>query len=164
MTQQLKNKIWSRFWSKVDATNTCWLWTASVHHTPLQWMHKGDFPYGRFGIGPEVFKAHRVAYELVVGPIPQGLWVLHKCDNPRCVRPSHLFLGNHATNMADVAAKKRAPHGTNHQYAKLTNADVKSIRKMRTQGVKNKDIAKYFGICEATASTTARCLAWTHVK
>jgi hypothetical protein len=90
-----------RFWSKVRITPECWLWTA--RHT-----RKG---YGMFKQGSLDRLAHRVAWEEVNGPIPPGLCVLHKCDNPPCVRPDHLFLGTQADNIADRDAKGRQARG-----------------------------------------------------
>lgn len=86
-----------RFWVKVDTSGDCWLWMSQ----------RGDFGYGRFWNGEYQEQAHRWAYRTFVGPIPDGLWVLHHCDTPACVRPSHLFLGTHLDNMADMTAKGR---------------------------------------------------------
>lgn len=89
-----------RFWEKVHKTESCWLWTASV---------KDGFPYGQIGHpGTRTpRRAHRVSWELHNGPIPAGLFVLHKCDNPRCVRPDHLFLGTQSDNLKDAYSKGR---------------------------------------------------------
>jgi hypothetical protein len=90
-----------RFWSKVEKTETCWIWTGSCPED-----------YGRFFFEGRIQKAHHVAWKLTVGPIPKGdgyhgICVLHRCDNRKCVRPDHLFLGTHQDNMADREAKQR---------------------------------------------------------
>lgn len=87
-----------RFWSKVQKTDGCWEWTGSRRP-------KG---YGVFAVnGARRESAHRVAYALFIGPISAGFFVCHRCDNPRCVRPDHLFLGTQADNMRDMHAKGR---------------------------------------------------------
>lgn len=91
----------ARFWPKVDKTATCWLWTASVFENG----------YGLFHLDDRNLKAHRYAYELLVGPIPDGLEVRHTCDVARCVNPEHLSLGTHAENMADMVERDRAARG-----------------------------------------------------
>lgn len=86
-----------RFWDKVKKGDHCWSWTGAA-------TTKG---YGRININGRLVLAHRLSWEMENGPVPDGLWVLHSCDNPPCVRPSHLFLGNQSMNMLDCAAKGR---------------------------------------------------------
>ncbi len=100
-----KRPVEDRFWEKVDKScpNGCWEWTA-----------KKKFGYGRFFVNGKFRQAHRVSYEMIVGPIPDGLCACHKCDNPSCVRPEHIFLGTHAENMRDAVIKGRIPSGDRH--------------------------------------------------
>ena len=86
-----------RFWSKVEKTDGCWIWMAS----------RDPKGYGTFGFEGRVHKAHRVAYILAFGEVPNGAHVLHSCDNPHCVNPSHLRPGTHTDNMQDKVLRGR---------------------------------------------------------
>lgn len=107
-----------RFWSKVDkqGSTECWPWTASVVK---------NLGYGQFGMGGTMMRSHRVAWELSNGPIPAGMFVLHKCDNPPCCNPQHLFLGTQTDNMQDALAKGRHGHGTIGGPRKYSDALIK---------------------------------------
>jgi hypothetical protein len=86
-----------RFWNKVNKTKKCWEWLAT----------KNNKGYGRIQVNGKSRLAHRISYGLKNGEIPRGLEVLHKCDNPLCVNPKHLFLGTHKDNLQDMAKKGR---------------------------------------------------------
>jgi hypothetical protein len=96
-------KLHNRFWSKVNANSPaeCWPWTGGVTHNG----------YGKFSLGPlcarRIVRSHRLVWEMVHGAVPDGMQVLHRCDNPRCCNPEHLFLGTNADNVADKVAKNR---------------------------------------------------------
>jgi len=97
-----------RFWAKVQKTENCWLWLGEL-------VGNG---YGRFYIHNGIFVAHRMSWIIHNGPIPNGLFVCHHCDNPPCVRPDHLFLGTNSDNMKDCAAKGRLKSPLlDHHYA-----------------------------------------------
>jgi hypothetical protein len=116
-----------RFWEKVQKTQTCWLWTGTAE--------RGG--YGRINVGGKWLRTHRVAWELSNGPIPTGLCVCHRCDNPPCVNPAHLFLGSQRDNLHDMATKgrhgsrarpDRVAHGERHGSSRLTELEVRDIR------------------------------------
>ena len=118
----ITDKDTGRFWDKVNAQGTeqCWVWGASV----------GKTGYGQFKLGRKVHRAHRVAWMLEYGTIPEGMYVLHRCDNPSCVNPRHLFLGNQQDNMDDMCSKGRQSicTGEQHPRARLTQLAVRIIR------------------------------------
>ena len=123
-----------RFNSKYKINNTtgCWNWIASKDY-------RG---YGKFDRG----WAHRASYELFIGKIPEGLCVLHKCDNPSCVNPNHLFLGTRGDNQKDMANKKRSQIGEKHHNCKLSYKDITDIKVMSSFGVSSYSIAQYYPV------------------
>lgn len=121
-----------RFWAKVaiiDDADSCWHWTAAID--------RGG--YGRTAFHSRPIGAHRIAYALANGlDVPPELCVLHRCDNRKCVRPSHLFLGTHKDNMRDMQQKGRV-HTKNkaarlRNPADLTPREIEEIRTLRQQG------------------------------
>ena len=124
MTTLRQNKDRNRFLSKVtyEPNSGCWLWLACGHPTG----------YGRFGLGNDVLFAHRAAYLLFVGTIPEGMLVCHKCDVRDCVNPDHLFLGTYKDNMQDASRKNRIVTPERHVIGsttpKLSRNDVLEIR------------------------------------
>lgn len=140
-----------RFWDKVDKSGSCWLWTGS--NKP-----RG---YGQIKVEGKTIFAHRLSWELAYGPIPEGLYVCHRCDVPACVRPDHLFLGTQTDNMADRDAKGRTQHGENHYKAKLCELDVWLIKNI--EGQSGRAIAKWFDVCPGTVYDILNGKTWAHV-
>lgn len=144
------------FWKRVEKTDSCWNWTSS-----LTAHGYGHLKRNRHDVG-----AHRVSYEMAYGPIPDGMLVCHHCDNRRCVRPDHLFLGTVADNNADTRNKGRSrqgppadARGENNNFHKLTWEQVREIR--RLQGTKpTGEIAAMFGIGRCYVNQIARGYRW----
>lgn len=110
--------------------------------------------------------AHRLSYKIHVGNIPDGMFVLHRCDTPQCVRPDHLFLGTNRDNVLDMKQKGRMPNrkGEAHHFAKLTNRDVLAIRREYVPRIVTlKDLGLKYGVTESMVSTIVRRKRWTHL-
>jgi len=130
-----------------------------LHHPSGCWVFAGtrsNKNYGQLRIGPRgtgLMLAHRASYECFVGPVPPGMWVLHRCDNPACVNPEHLFLGTSDDNIADMEAKgrRRAGKWERHRSAKLTQDIVRECRRLYALGgVTHQQLADRFGVAQQT--------------
>jgi hypothetical protein len=165
-----------RFWKKVQRTEGCWWWTGGTDGNG----------YGAFwvpGLG-RMDKAPRVSWRLTFGEIPDGMWVLHKCDHPSCVRPDHLFLGTNQENMRDCGRKGRHwtqmnpdkakhnvalarrfldPRGRGNGCAKLSDDAVREIRSRNTAGETQTSLAVEFGVARSTVTWVVRGGTWKHV-
>lgn len=113
-------------------------------------LAKNDGGYSYIGINGRYIGAHRIAYELFIGPIPKDMFVLHKCDVRSCVNPGHLFVGTHIDNMNDGVRKRRFVCGENNNMAKLTNKQVIEIRAYLKKGVLQKELAKMYGVSKTS--------------
>jgi hypothetical protein len=132
-----------RFWDKVDIGDSCWLWTGSLNHSG----------YGLFRFRGQSRVASRVSWILSNGEIPKGIFVCHKCDNPRCVRPSHLFLGTHRENIDDMMLKGRAQkaRGETASSSKFSNEQTEEIRNMyKSSGLTMRALGKLFSVNSGT--------------
>lgn len=149
------------FWRKVRRGAGCWEFHGGRSRTG----------YGYFGNGPgRTILAHRYAWTITHGPIPEGMHVCHHCDNPPCVRPDHLFLetptGNHADKVAKGRQAKGAPvtnRGEDAGLAKLTNEQVREIRRLADGGALQGAIAAHYGITQGTVSKIVLRKTWTHI-
>lgn len=173
-----------RFWSQVRTSAGCWEWTGG----------KTPFGYGTFKIGNRPRAAHRFAWELANGPIPDKLSVLHRCDNPSCVRFDHLFTGTQGDNVRDAASKgrlargqrngkhthpekrqrgdshwqrrtpERAARGERVGGAKLTENQVREIRALRSEGATLISIAALYGVRLTNIQQIVTRQTWRHVN
>ena len=168
-----------RFWRMVDragpvpaactALGSCWLWTGTTKPDGY-----GKISGDRRG-RQRTLRAHRVSWELHRGPIPDDAYVLHRCDDPRCVNPAHLFLGSPADNARDMVAKgrslrgdrcparahpERLPHGERHKWAKLTAAVVLAARDLRRRGHSYRAIADELGLRYGTVYQVVTGRKW----
>lgn len=147
-----------RFWEKVAVASVdqCWLWTSSTD----------VWGYGLLLRAGRMARAHRISYELNVGPIPDGLYVLHHCDNPTCVNPQHLYAGTPADNARDREARGRriAAHGSQSGKAKLTESVVGEMRRAYANGgTTHAALGKRFGVAEQTVQNVLAHKTWQHV-
>lgn len=145
-------EAWSQYIVR-GGVDECWEWQG-----PMQ-----GWGYGALSFQGQKFGAHRVAYELHNGPIPDGMQVCHTCDNPPCCNPSHLFLGSNDDNVRDRTLKGRSARGERVHNAKLTRKDVVKIRSLVQAGVSRQEIAKRYGITDGYVGRLARRKAWRHV-
>lgn len=148
----------ARFWSKIRPVDGgCWEWDA----------HRNNRGYGQFTVRKGVFyTAHVVSYALTHGPIPAGMSICHRCDNPPCVRPDHLFIGTQSDNMLDMFAKGRAARscGIDRYNAVLSEEDVRAIRRPERYRGLIKDLATQYGISTTTVRAIRTGRKWRHVS
>jgi hypothetical protein len=124
-------------------------------------IRDGNYPDGRRRYLAVL--AHRFIYEKVIGPVPEGRWVLHSCDVRGCVNPHHLFLGDAEANSWDMVVKDRHGRGERQKIAKITDADVVRIRELAETGMHHKDIGAQFGLKAPQTGAIIRRQAWKHV-
>jgi hypothetical protein len=143
-----RQPIEDRFWSKVQKTDQCWEWVGYVHPSGYGQISRG----GRDGHT----YVHRVSWEIHYGCAPDGLYVLHRCDNRRCVNPTHLFLGTYADNHQDMILKGRSAH------TKLNLQQVRDIRqRYEAGGITNRQLALEYGVTTSCIKAITGYHNWT---
>lgn len=147
-----------------SSEDSCWVYTGSIDR-------KGYGVVSRGGRGATCYKAHRLSYELYKGPIPEGLCVCHRCDNPPCCNPSHLFLGTKGDNNRDMYAKGRNNNtnnakGEHHALAKLNADKVREIRaswESEKPRPEQRELAKRYGVDQQVIWSVIHRKTWKHV-
>lgn len=144
--------IEKRFWPKVMRADGCWNWSGTKQR------------YGRMKIGNRMQLAHRVSWEIHRGQVPDGLCVLHRCDNGICVNPDHLFLGTHTDNMRDRQEKHRwePPRlvGELNPCAKLSLGKAEEMRTLYRLGMLQREIGNKFGVTQGAVSEVIHKKRW----
>ncbi len=148
--QKLESKL------EFDPNGGCWLWNAG----------QVTFGYGAFTWKRRSKLAHRIAYEEFVGPIPDGMFVCHKCDVPQCCNPAHLFLGTQQDNMTDMGLKGRKVsfRGEAHAMAKISDAQAAELRRRGQRGEHPIDLGEEFGMSRQNAARIIAGKTFRHLE
>lgn len=144
---RLKGTPEQRFWPRVKKTKSCWIWIGA------------KFPsgYGEISVNNRSIRAHRFSYQIHYGPIPDGKIICHRCDNPACVNPDHLFLGTNKDNTQDMIRKKRGLVGEKNPCAKLT---LEQVIEIRETNLPQRKIASKYGISQTMVGKIKRGTKW----
>jgi hypothetical protein len=162
LKNRLKQPPAERFWLKVAVTadtTECWEWQG----------HKNEFGYGLTSFaeyGKKNLRTHRIAWQITKGEIPDGLFVCHRCDNPACVNPSHLFLGTHKENMEDMTKKGRHHDlkGEQKSQHKLTEKQIIEIhQRYSAGGIYQRELAEEYGVHDSVICRILKGKTWKHV-
>lgn len=145
-----------RFLNFVDTSGDCWIWVGTTV----------DHGYGQFSYGEKKVSAHRMSYQLFKEDFDPTFCVCHICDNPSCVRPSHLFLGTQQENIDDMFTKGRESDrkGAAHPNAKLTNAGANTILSLYKEGISYHDLANRFGVSYSVVWKLINGKTWNHLE
>lgn len=133
--------------------DACWEWQG----------YRDKLGYGELKHWTGKCFAHRFSYEYYKGPIPNGLCILHRCDNPSCINPKHLLIGTQQDNMADMVNKGRQARGSRRGGSKLTEAVIPEIRALRATGMFYTEIAQLYGVTDSTIRSIIHGSTWSHV-
>lgn len=144
-----------RFWKQIERTKDCWNWSGTYD----------NHGYGRFRYDGRKWRAHRLAWLFSIGFIPGSLHVLHKCDNPKCCNPNHLWLGTHQDNIDDREknGRNRPPIGERHSCHVLTEVEVKNIRKLLSSGKGMTFLSIKYGVSKTTIWNIQTRKTWKHI-
>lgn len=173
--EYIKSQIGNRFWQKLDKSDECWIWKGKKYRNGYGQAYGGRRPNGK------TFErlAHRMAYELAFGTIPEGLCVCHKCDNRLCCNPDHLFLGTQKENLQDMVKKGRAVkaedswthkqpervrRGMTHHTTRISDDDVRHIRARWAQGnISYAELGREMNLSSGAIWNIVNNVTWRHV-
>ena len=147
----LKESFEAKFLKGNDSE--CWNWAAHTNNG-----------YGQLTFRGKVYVASRISYEVYVAPLKNELHICHKCYNPLCVNPKHLFAGSVKDNMRDMVNKNRSAKGSRHSQAKLNESSVKEIKKLLKQNLSHSKIAELFDVKREAISKINQGTRWSHIQ
>lgn len=152
---EIDDQLRNRFWGRVDrkSPDECWDWK----------LCRNRYGYGNFRHQKRTYIASRLAWLLTYGGPIDGMDVCHKCDNPGCCNPAHMFLGTRLDNMRDCVAKGRQTAGEGHGNSKLSEWGACGVMAQRLMGFKAKDIGASLGVSPGRPSEIYRGIAWKHL-
>lgn len=148
-----EDRVFARAWNAVDRPEddaACWLWTRCTN----------EHGYGLV----KQRLAHRVAWERAHGQIPEGMCVLHRCDNPPCIRLSHLYLGDQIDNMKDRQLRGRTARGGRSGHAALVERQVAEIRRFLSEGLSCAALGRHYGVTDHAISAIKHGRSWMHIR
>jgi hypothetical protein len=154
----LAQAVASWFWQALTPSGECLVWSRNCNMYGYGRFTTRAFDGHRHALG-----THRVAYELTYGAIPAGLVVCHRCDNPPCCNPAHLFLGTIKDNLHDSVAKGRFTRGERQHNAKLTTERVQVMRQQYAAGIPVRDLASDYEVTITTVRMVVKRRIWRHV-
>ncbi len=144
----------SRFLSKFTKSDECWEWQAGIDQDG----------YGKFWDGKNRISSHRYSWIFHFGNIPENLFVLHSCDNRKCVRPDHLFLGTNIQNMEDKIKKKRHSFGESNGQSKLKSNQIIEILSNHKNGISSKTMSNQFTVHKTSINNIIAGRTWKHIN
>jgi hypothetical protein len=160
----MRKTLQERLLQRILIVGDCWMWTGRL-------SKKG---YGSMRVSGRRTRVHRASYELYKGPVPDGLFICHQCDNPACVNPDHLFAGTNSDNLQDAANKGRLSYqrntenfmrGTGHKQSRLTEDHVRDMRSLYAEeGLSVNELGARFGISHVQAYRIVKRIHWKHLE
>ena len=150
---EIDQKLIARFFSKVEKTEGCWLWTS----------YRNKMGYGKFTIGRKIYYSHRISWEIENGDIPRRTSVCHHCDNTSCVNPNHLFIGTQSDNLKDSSMKGRTSRGQHRPLSKITDEVASKIRSEHAFGALQIHLCDKYHLSKTTIHNLVNRKTYKHI-